>query len=191
MDASRDDGLRRDLWADSPVEKVVRGHLWIESGLISLIEATFRFPDLVDLGRFSFVQKLALVAGYGFIRPENLPAYRRFNAVRNKVAHDLSQELTEQDLLDLVNAFGDEQRDVYEKHAATLDDPAWQARFSLAILHLYLRLEIEHTRFKEHEARVAKTNREIQGLVDDLRKHLKDHPSVRAIWDSLGGPPID
>jgi len=167
------------------MEQVVRGHLWIESGLITLIEAVLPFPDRVDLARFTFVQKLDLATAHGFVRPEDVPAYRRLNAIRNKVAHRLDGALGEQDQADLVNTFGSELRAMFDQYIEDkgLTDAHWTDRFSYAVLYLYLRLDVEHDRYQEHQASMLEINRQLKTSAEKLRTYLDGNPRAREIFE--------
>src|SRR5579864_1516973 len=79
----------------TPLETLLRGHLWVEAELIAALEDILPFPSQIDLGRVSFPQKVSLVAAHGFIRPGDVPAYMKLNSLRNKVAHNLAAEPNE------------------------------------------------------------------------------------------------
>jgi hypothetical protein len=60
---------------DAPLEIVLRGHLWVESSLIRLIEEVLPHPEAIDLARFSFPQKMGLGVALGLVRSEYASAY--------------------------------------------------------------------------------------------------------------------
>jgi hypothetical protein len=102
---------------DAPLEIVLRGHLWVESALIGLIEEVLPHPEAIDLARFSFPQKLGLAVGLGLVRPEYGPAYLKLNGLRNRVAHDLFSAITHKEQEELLQALGPTLR-----HISGVDD---------------------------------------------------------------------
>jgi hypothetical protein len=105
--------------ADAPLEIILRGHLWVESSLIGLIEEVLPYSEAVDLARFSFPQKLGLGVALGLVRQEYAPAYLRLNALRNRVAHDLFSAITEREQEELLHALSPKLR-----HISGVDDEA-------------------------------------------------------------------
>ncbi len=92
MSPDDDNRFFEHLSSASSLEVMLRGHLWVEAKLISALEQALPFPGLVDFGRFTFPQKVALAAGHGFIRADDVPAYLALNRLRNKLAHRVSKE---------------------------------------------------------------------------------------------------
>jgi hypothetical protein len=92
--------------AESPLEIIIRGHLWIESSLIRLIEEVVPYPEALDLARYSFPRKASLAVGLGLLRQEYLPAYLKLNTLRNRVAHDLFSAIGEKEQAELLQALG-------------------------------------------------------------------------------------
>ncbi|MBD0736440.1 hypothetical protein [Streptomyces sp. CBMA29] len=129
-----------DLNSGSPLELILRGHLWIEARLIQYLSAVVPFPDRVDFGRFTYPQKLSLAAAHGVLEKDDVPAYLKVNALRNKIAHRLDAALSQSDEVELVNCLSPRLRD-----AALLDQPEvaqrpWPdvTRFVLAAMILVL-----------------------------------------------------
>lgn len=91
---------------DAPLEIVLRGHLWVESSLIRVLEEVLPHPEAIDLARFSFPQKLSLAVALGLVQPEYASAYLKLNALRNRVAHDLFSAITEGEQYELLQALG-------------------------------------------------------------------------------------
>lgn len=147
-----------DLNSDSPLELILRGHLWIEARLIQYLSAVVPFPDRVDFGRFTYPQKLSLAAAHGVLQKDDVPAYMKVNTLRNKIAHRLDAALIESDEVELVNCLSPRLR-----NAALLDQPdvsqrPWPdvTRFVLAAMIIVL--ESGHTkllRAKEEGRRVT------------------------------------
>ena len=86
-----------ELALESPLGVVLRGHLYIEAALSRAIEPVLPFPHLLDVERLSFAHKLGLAAAHGFVPAEAVPAFKQLNKIRNRLAHDLSAQVSEHD----------------------------------------------------------------------------------------------
>lgn len=94
---------------EAEIEVVIRGHLYLEHVLIEMIKETLSKPQLVKLERVSFLTKLELCAANQLVDEKFFGAIRFVNTIRNRVAHDLTYELTPTDkktLFELVPQFG-------------------------------------------------------------------------------------
>lgn len=100
-----------DIGEASLLEVVLRGHLWVESELLRSLEAALPFPNRIDLDRMAFGTKVDLLAAQGLMRQDERPGFRRLNAMRNRMAHHLGQDLAEADQSDLLNALGTRHRE--------------------------------------------------------------------------------
>jgi hypothetical protein len=89
----------------------IRGHLYIESILIHLIQEALPRQDLLQVDRISFNSKVELCASLGLIPEYMIPIYKKINQLRNYIAHNLSYQLTDKDKADLLNCFTKEMRD--------------------------------------------------------------------------------
>lgn len=86
----------------SLLESVLRAHLWIDSLLSDLIRARVEYPDVLELDRTSFAARVTWAQALGFIDPADAPWYRALNRVRNRLAHQLGSEPTEEDIADVI-----------------------------------------------------------------------------------------
>ncbi len=95
------------------IGRILRAHLFVEHFLTEYLQS--RNPELGSLeeARASFTQKLALVGngtpGTGYL----LPGIRRLNGIRNRIAHTLHAEVTDEDVrvflaIDLFRAMREE-----------------------------------------------------------------------------------
>lgn len=107
-DYSRIDGYKvqfsQELAVESPLGVILRGHLYIEAALARAIEPNLAFPHLLDIERLAFGQKVGLAAALGFVPEEAVPAFQRLNKIRNRLAHRLDVQVSEQDQQDLRRA---------------------------------------------------------------------------------------
>lgn len=162
-------GWLADLNKESPLELVLRGHLWIESQLIELLSIVVPFPEAVDFSRFSFPQKVALAAAHGFIAPDETAAYLKLNSLRNKVAHRLNAALSEQDATDLINCLS-----THLRHASMVDEPKvvgepWPNKLRHIIASLRIRLQVQQGRYIESVEKGKHVAIEVREMTRTLR----------------------
>lgn len=155
----------------SALERIIRGHLYIEWALISLIETKLQFPDRVDLGRFTFLQKIELAAAYGFIRPENVPSYNKINALRNKIAHRVDHELAASDVAELANTLSSEIRKIFDERckAESITENRWNDRLSWIIALLYVTIRNTREQYSAHLAEHNAAMVKAAQLLQDIR----------------------
>lgn len=172
MNLEDNDDFIAHLTSDRPLEVLIRGHLWVEAELIGILEDIIPFPSLIDLGRFTFPQKVSLVAAHGFIRPDDVPAYLKLNALRNKVAHNLAAEPDESYVTELFTSLGSNLRRIINGLAdddsfhAQWEQWIWRLRF--AVLGLCISLGTERTRLVEYRRQVQQTNERLRASARHL-----------------------
>ena len=72
---------------------VVRAHIVIESMRLELVSLRLKRPD--ELGRrVGFEQRVRLALALGDLDPEQAPALRALNTLRNDFTHDVSTRLS-------------------------------------------------------------------------------------------------
>jgi hypothetical protein len=89
-------------YGQSRVEVLLRGHLWIEHFLEKFLVLKFKRPEAVALDRLTWIHKLNLCNGLGVLRNWEMPAFSEINRLRNRIAHDLAGELSEEDVAKLL-----------------------------------------------------------------------------------------
>ena len=97
--------------AESPLEIVLRGQLWIEGELTMLIRTALPFPQHLDFSRMHFATKISLGAALSALPPDTHNALKALNKLRNTLAHDHLYELSvvdEQTLLNAMPPYGQE-----------------------------------------------------------------------------------
>lgn len=97
------------------VEVLLRGHLWVEKHLISLLEAELARPEALDLDRVSFAQKVKLADALGMLTPDEEGLLRKLNQARNLLAHDLRGHPTVEVIADLERSAPKSQRSLSRK----------------------------------------------------------------------------
>lgn len=92
------DDLLHVVNQDDPLQVIIRGHLKVESELITLIEADLQRPEALDLNDLNFPVKVDLAIAMNLIPKHYRPIMRRLNLLRNRFAHNLDSEVTQQDI---------------------------------------------------------------------------------------------
>jgi hypothetical protein len=149
---------------DAPLEIIIRGHLWVESSLIRLIEEVLPHPEAVDLARFSFPQKLSLGVALGLVRAEYAPAYLKLNSLRNRVAHDLFSAITQVEQEELLLALGPTLRYSSGVDAEEHRDEPFPDPLRAAIATLLLELEGVRESEIKHREEMAALHMRVQEL---------------------------
>lgn len=90
---------------------ILRGHLFIENELSTLIRNVLINPSKIDLPYFS--TKLDAAFSLGVIDEQWYGAFKKMNKVRNKYAHDLGYEFTNKDYDDLVSTLSKEAKEEF------------------------------------------------------------------------------
>jgi hypothetical protein len=88
---------------ESSFEILLRGHLWIENFVGRILELRIVNQGVLDLDRMSFRQKIDIAQAFGFITQEDGQAFKVLNRLRNKLAHNLMVEPSEEEIRHLVS----------------------------------------------------------------------------------------
>lgn len=83
---------------------ILRGHLYCEAVLAFILHRALKNPDEMNIGRIEFQRKVQLGCALGLIPLKLKPALVKLGNLRNRLAHQLDSEITEQDQLDFLNA---------------------------------------------------------------------------------------
>lgn len=164
------DALRSHLLeVDEPLQFVLRGFLYIEAELITLVKEKFVVPDVIDLAQVRFETLLRLSVALGLLEKPQIHVYLKLNKVRNAFAHNLETVITKQAVIDLANTFTpDVRKDVetaFRSFKATT--PPERLRTMIYVLLIKLR----HTHWLEigprAVAEITARTREFGLSVDD------------------------
>jgi hypothetical protein len=90
---------------------ILRAQIYIENDLDILINKLLLHPEKISLQFFA--AKLDAAYSLGAIDDEWYGAFRKFNKLRNKYAHDFMYEFTENDYSDLVSTLSKDAKDEY------------------------------------------------------------------------------
>src|SRR3954454_9948496 len=83
------------LNVDSPVEMLLRGHLFVEQQLTEVLREALPNPDALDFTRLNFPTLVSLGSSLGLpnLAAEDVPALLKLNTLRNRLAHRLDWNL--------------------------------------------------------------------------------------------------
>ncbi|WJV19647.1 hypothetical protein QU593_03960 [Rossellomorea marisflavi] len=73
---------------------ILRGHLYIESELIKLIENYILYPEKLELKNMGFNNKCRMASSLGLIDDQMFEILILINRLRNKYAHNLEYNIT-------------------------------------------------------------------------------------------------
>lgn len=135
-----------DLQRDDDLAAIVRSHLHMEARLIEIVEASLRRPERLDQLRLTFPKLLELAICVGLDDGLRKPLLA-LNALRNAVAHNLQQKLTQERVSGIYNAFAQLEKDATQasyhavlretgKGGPSFDACALRDRFAMMVLTL-------------------------------------------------------
>jgi hypothetical protein len=139
---------------ESPVEVLLRGHLLIEHFLNELINERFRYPEKADLDRFTFAEKLRICEAQGSVDPGQRSEIGRINQLRNRLAHEISMDVSEKVEEEILAAISEPTRLGYDMLVKFTEDDGKDAVFpvpmKLALVTIVLRLDmtLQHLRWQ-------------------------------------------
>src|ERR1700733_374857 len=174
MHIAEDPRFKEHLMRPTVLEVVLRGHLWAESELIGVLEELLPFPQHIDLSRLGFPLKVALVAAHGRLPADDIPAYLKLNSLRNRIAHNLHSELTEEQVDELYHSFGARFNYLHnETNPNALlnssDEASWIGRLRAAIAYMCIALSSEREKILEEQRQQRETIERYNKLVERLK----------------------
>ena len=164
----------------SLVEVLLRGHLWVEQHLVALLETELKRPEALNLDRMAFAQKVNLADALGMVTPDDAGTLRILNGMRNRLAHDLTGQPTEEDVARLESSVSESQRGLANKllplmaQAPGLPEARLCRRLSAVLLALLTEMEQHrqrHAYWREH------------------RSAMEGYRTMVAIMENLGATP--
>lgn len=93
-------------------QQLLQAHLYYDHVITQVLLDELANPDAINTSRMSFYQKLQLIRALGLLPAEMLSCVEFINGLRNKIAHDLSFEISEKDERDLFNCTPKYLRDI-------------------------------------------------------------------------------
>jgi hypothetical protein len=142
------------------LEIALRGHLWVESVLNGLIEAKMAVPDALSIDRIPFAAKVDLAHALGLIDSEDVPWFRTLNKLRNRLAHTLGGDPTDEEVAALEQALSGRARDTFDGVVGRIVEGA-HARLRSAFLVQLILMEYQRMLLvwnREHERALGPLN---------------------------------
>lgn len=108
--------IREDTREENTLQIVLRGHLYLENIIESMLKDTLEKPNEILGDRFMFMSKLNLAVAMGLISKEISNPLKYFNnKIRNRYAHNLKFELSDEIFDEWVSKFDAKTKDKYDK----------------------------------------------------------------------------
>ncbi|MEZ5193431.1 MAG: hypothetical protein R2734_13640 [Nocardioides sp.] len=123
------------------LELILRAHLWMETMLNRVIQSRLVNPEVVNVDRMGFAAKVDLAHGLGGVEPQNVAWFRTLNRMRNRLAHELDGEPTNDELAELADGARGLVGDVAEGVMAVLGDRVGRDKLRVVLLCQMLLLE--------------------------------------------------
>lgn len=101
-DYLHDEGFHDHMDSDELLTVVLRAHLWLDRELRLMIERPLPHPERL-IRSWDFPHRLQLVAALGIIEEEEAEALEYVNELRNRLAHRLDYQISEQEEAALLN----------------------------------------------------------------------------------------
>jgi hypothetical protein len=152
-----DDAWLKAIYAEDPLGAVVRGHLYVESLVLSLIEEALPNPKAVDLVRLNFPLKIDLAVAMGLIHPDDKPAFMFLNRLRNRFAHNVKATVSLEDERAFLAAMSPRLQHMIPERQ-TPQGELWNRLLLVLYVSLYHRL----SGLKEEKAETAKLLAEVR-----------------------------
>lgn len=172
-----------DINAQTPLELVMRGHLWIESRMIDLLNDIVPFPSRIDFGRFTFPQKVALVAAHGGLDDDDVAAYLKLNSMRNKVAHRLDAALSAEDEVALINCLSPVLRGSSLVDDRRVAGQPWPYALRHIMAAMIIHVEHRHAALLQARADKRALDAEVIRVTHELRTEREQREAARTASD--------
>jgi hypothetical protein len=99
---------------ESSFEILLRGHLWMEELIGRILQLHIVNSGILELDRMGFRQKIDITQAFGFISLEDGRALKALNRLRNKLAHNLMAEPSENEVQILVDTLTGSMKAAFE-----------------------------------------------------------------------------
>lgn len=155
-----------DYW-----QKLIQAHLYFEHVIAQILSEGLVKPEAISLSRMGFSQRLDLIEALGLLPDELVKPIRKMSKLRNKVAHNLTFEITDSDVRDLENCTPLRLRDAIRATVGRKSGPLELHELLSVIL---LQIDI----MRQHHA----TSRQISKKAElRLRTVLRKTPNVKYV----------
>ncbi len=156
--------------APDPLQIIIRGQLHIEAELVELISDSIAVvrPEVLELDDWSYTRKLEMAAALGLIATDVIGSYKALNSLRNKIAHDLSIQISEKHARDLYNSFSPFFRYLYG--AAPENFVSYTAVMRRCMKVMWVHLNKAREKQEELKKQMQRDHEEVIALLDEEAK---------------------
>ncbi|MGQ7279385.1 hypothetical protein ACT91Q_15560 [Brevibacillus thermoruber] len=126
----------RDTSGESHLQIILRGHLYIEYELLTLLKKHLKHPQLI-IGKLKFSDIVNLVFALGLLPIEYIKVFRRVNKLRNSFAHQLDFTLNEEDITRLLESFTPELQKSFHSFLKSKQDDDITSRLQTALFTIW------------------------------------------------------
>lgn len=120
-------------------QHLLQAHLYFDHVITRMLEDALPNAGAVDLDRMAFSQKLRFIAAMKLLSSELVSTVTHINDLRNKIAHNLEFEITDQHELDLKNCTPKGLREIMETDK---DHKPGPLRFNELLYVVLLQIEV-------------------------------------------------
>lgn len=156
------------LRTGEPWQQLIQAHLYLDHTIGELLADAMPAPNAVELGRMGFHQKLQLVEGFALLPAALIPAVRKANSLRNKIAHDLNFELSQEDQASLIGLMAKEHQEAARDYKR--DDTPELLFFANVLVVLVLQCEIVRQAHQSQRALLKKQELRLQNALYEAEK---------------------
>lgn len=191
----------RDTAGDTALMIVLRGHIYIEHELEEMLKIGLKEPGTIfkkdGNTRIGFETKLNWAVAIGMLPKDVRTAYANLNTLRNKYAHKLDADLTDEDLKGIKDGFNTGINETYKQFLEGATDEQrnssiWMIRRMISVLWLHSKLAIyNYNQDKIDKYATEKKNVEwkIKAakwiLSEELNKEVRDKNKVKDMRKDL------
>jgi hypothetical protein len=147
--------FKGDRW-----QQLLQAHLYFDHVITRMLEEALPNPDAIKLRRTSFSEKVQLISAMNLLPPSLLPPVKFINGLRNKIAHELNFEISDDAVNNLINCTPKRLRQVALEQRGRADDPLSFHE----VLHIVL-IQIETLRQDHANQRLLKRKHELNARV--------------------------
>jgi hypothetical protein len=138
--------IKGAIGKSSPLEIIVKGHLFIEKEITQLLRINLKEPlEIIKKSSPTFANKLELAVALGALTKDEKNSLKKLNKIRNNFAHESEYIFSGKDFDDLWSTLTSEHKDIFtnlyntfKMNGYNVDTPV--AKFQLALIALWTHL---------------------------------------------------
>jgi len=198
---SQMDEFVRDTAADTALMIVLKGHIYIEHELEEMLKIGLTEPGTIfkkdGNTRIGFETKLNWAVAIGMLPMDVRAAYANLNTLRNKYAHKLDANLTDEDLKGIKDGFNTRVNENYKKFLEGATDEqrnslTWMIRRMITVLWLNSKLAIydyNQDKIDKYDTEKANVEWKIKAaewiLSEETNKEVGDQDKIKSMRKDL------